>query len=183
MPPVLRKRAKRSERSARGAVYQENGHAPSVGTISAAKPEALLIPLLGELVITGQNLAGAFANVCYQSMDRQLQHRSRSRDLRRRPKAAIHGRRRPKPAIGQRPRRDRRRPKVGVGACKASLCTGSCSAANSGKKRPLRPALVCFVAYICPRIETLGRSSIKARFMKPGKYSHVTWLGGNKAKY
>ena len=32
-------------------------------------------------------------------------------------------------------------------------------------------------------IETLGRSSIKARFMKPGKYSHVTWLGGNKAKY
>ena len=34
-----------------------------------------------------------------------------------------------------------------------------------------------------PKIEALGRSSKKARFMKPGKYSHVTWLGGNKAKY
>ena len=33
------------------------------------------------------------------------------------------------------------------------------------------------------RIETLGRSTFPARFMKPGKYSHVTWLGGNKAKY
>ena len=32
-------------------------------------------------------------------------------------------------------------------------------------------------------IEPVGGSSIKARFMKPGKYSHVTWLGGNKAKY
>ena len=32
-------------------------------------------------------------------------------------------------------------------------------------------------------IETLGRSTFPARFMKPGKYSHVTWLGGNKAKY
>ena len=44
--PVLRKRAKRSERSARRAGYQENGHAPSVGTISAAKLVALLVPLL-----------------------------------------------------------------------------------------------------------------------------------------
>ena len=33
------------------------------------------------------------------------------------------------------------------------------------------------------QIEPVGGSSIKARFMKPGKYSHVTWLGGNKAKY
>ena len=32
-------------------------------------------------------------------------------------------------------------------------------------------------------IETLGRSTFPARFLKPGKYSHVTWLGGNKAKY
>ena len=32
-------------------------------------------------------------------------------------------------------------------------------------------------------IETVGRSTFPARFLKPGKYSHVTWLGGNKAKY
>ena len=32
-------------------------------------------------------------------------------------------------------------------------------------------------------IEILGRSIIPARFLKRGKYSHVTWLGGNKAKY
>ena len=36
---------------------------------------------------------------------------------------------------------------------------------------------------VATRIEPVGGSSIKARFMKPGKYSHVTWLGGNKAKY
>ena len=29
-------------------------------------------------------------------------------------------------------------------------------------------------------IETVGGSSIKARFLKPGKTSHVTWLGGIK---
>ena len=34
-----------------------------------------------------------------------------------------------------------------------------------------------------PRIETLGGSTFPARFLKPGKDSHVTWLGGNKAKY
>ena len=39
-------------------------------------------------------------------------------------------------------------------------------------------------------IEALGRSTIKARFLKPGKsvtctllYICVKWLGGNKAKY
>ena len=34
-----------------------------------------------------------------------------------------------------------------------------------------------------PRTETLGGSTSRDRFMKPGNYSHVTWLGGNKAKY
>ena len=82
---------------------------------------------------------------CYQSiqfMDRQLQHRSRSRDLRRRPKAAIHGRRRPRAAIGQRPRRDRRRPKAGVGACRASRARTRTEAPiqDSGKKPEKAPS-------------------------------------------
>ena len=32
-------------------------------------------------------------------------------------------------------------------------------------------------------IEIRGGSTSKAGFLKPGKYSHVTWLGGSKAKY
>ena len=32
-------------------------------------------------------------------------------------------------------------------------------------------------------IEVRGRSTSRDRFLTPGKYSHVTWLGGNKAKY
>ena len=52
----------------------------------------------GELVIAyGQNLARAIARFCYQFMHRQLQHRSRSRDLQRRPKA--EGRRGARTAI------------------------------------------------------------------------------------
>ena len=82
----------------------------------------------------------AFANFCYQCMDRQLQHRSRSRDLRRRPKAAIHGRRRPKPAIGQRPRRDRRQrrarrhsPHLGMRVKSTRLSNSSCGLSTSWK--------------------------------------------------
>jgi hypothetical protein len=33
------------------------------------------------------------------------------------------------------------------------------------------------------QIEVRGGSTSRDRFMKPGKYSHVTWLGGNRAKY
>ena len=73
-------------------------------------------------------------------MDRQLQHRSRSRDLRRRPKAAIHGRRRPKPAIGQRPRRDRRQrrarrhsPHLGMRVKSTRLSNSSCGLSTSWK--------------------------------------------------
>ena len=47
------------------------------------------------------------------------------------------------------------------------LCNGALAAVDGG----------------LTRIEPLGRSTFPARFMKPGKYSHVTWLGGNKAKY
>ena len=82
----------------------------------------------------------AFAKFCYQCMDRQLQHRSRSRDLRRRPKAAIHGRRRPKPAIGQRPRRDRRQrrarrhsPHWGMRVKSTRLSNSSCGLSTSWK--------------------------------------------------
>ena len=82
----------------------------------------------------------ALANFCYQCMDRQLQHRSRSRDLRRRPKAAIHGRRRPKPAIGQRPRRDRRQrrarrhsPHLGMRVKSTRLSNSSCGLSTSWK--------------------------------------------------
>ena len=82
----------------------------------------------------------AFAKFCYQCMDRQLQHRSRSRDLRRRPKAAIHGRRRPKPAIGQRPRRDRRQrrarrhsPHLGMRVKSTRLSNSSCGLSTSWK--------------------------------------------------
>ena len=52
---------------------------------------------------------------------------------------------------------------------------------------PLRRAKTRVVGVSISRwpagIEPVGGSSIKARFMKRGKYSHVTWLGGNKAKY
>ena len=66
--------------------------------------------------------------------------RSRSRDLRRRPKAAIHGRRRPKPAIGQRPRRDRRQrrarrhsPHLGMRVKSTRLSNSSCGLSTSWK--------------------------------------------------
>ena len=103
-----------------------------MGTIAGAQFQPVLVPLLGELVI--------LANFCYQCMDRQLQHRSRSRDLRRRPKAAIHGRRRPKPAIGQRPRRDRRQrrarrhsPHLGMRVKSTRLSNSSCGLSTSWK--------------------------------------------------
>ena len=46
-PPVLRKRAKRSERSARGAGYQENGHAPSVVGNIGCKTRGVILATLG----------------------------------------------------------------------------------------------------------------------------------------
>ena len=76
----------------------------------------------------------------FLSIHRQLQHRSRSRDLRRRPKAAIRGRRRPKPTIGQRPRRDRRQrrarrhsPHLGMRVKSTRLSNSSCGLSTSWK--------------------------------------------------
>ena len=80
-------------------------------------------------------------------MDQQLQHRSRSRVLRRRPKAAIRGRRRRKAAIGQRPRYGGRRPASGrVEPAEHEARTLAKTPIRSGKERPLRPALVCSAA-------------------------------------
>jgi hypothetical protein len=136
-------RSERSEASvaARGAGYPENGRASSVGTIPGAQFSLLHSFLYyDDLYETIEKSVEAFANFCYQCMDRQLQHRSRSRDLRRRPKAAIHGRRRPKPVIGQMPRRDRRQrrarrhsPHLGMRVKSTRLSNSSCGLSTSWK--------------------------------------------------
>ena len=183
-PPVLRKRAKRSERSARGAGYQENGNVCHQWSIIGCKTRGVArsftttTTMMMMMMITyGQMWGVPIAIFCYQStqfMDRQLQHRSRSRDLRRRPKAAIHGRRRPKAAIGQRPRRDRRRPKAGVGACRASRARTRSEAPIQVRKGPFDTPL-CVSPLVCPSSDaTLLPSSAMRHAMAPLRPAQVS---------
>ena len=85
-------------------------------------------------------------------MDRQLQHRSRSRDLRsaaaaegRDPRSTVDGGRRQRSAKG----RDRRRPKAGVGACRASRVRTRAEAAVQVRNGPFDPPL-CVSPRVCP---------------------------------
>ena len=129
-------------------------------------------------------------------MDKQLQHRPRSRDLQRRPKAAIHGRRRPKAAIGralatgtawaglclihhhQRQRsanvRGRRRPKAGVGACRASsLARTRAEAPTQVRKGPFDPPLCVSPLDVCPSDAMLLPSSAIRHAMAPLRPAQV----------
>ena len=128
----------------------------------------MLVPLLGEL----ENWASAIANFCYQSMDRQLQQRSRSRDLRRRPKAAIRGRRRPKAAIGQRPRYGGRRPASGrVEPAEHELVQRR--QFIQVRKGPFDPPL-CVPPLVCPS---------DAMFLPSSAIRHMPWRLCDLPKY
>ena len=129
----------------------------------------MLVPLLGEL----ENWASAIANFCYQSMDRQLQQRSRSRDLRRRPKAAIHGRRRPKAAIGQRPRYGGRRPASGRVEPAEHELVQRRQFIHQVRKGPFDPPL-CVPPLVCPS---------DAIFLPSSAIRHVPWRLCDLPKY